>query len=109
MAYGAGAVGSLLGALLSFLLVSWARGLPPVMAAKCVAATAATYVGGTVNFFQVARAVGLEREGGPAVLGALAAADGKWIWITPTHLGQEPPCSRYHTAWLMGLLWWQCS
>lgn len=107
MAYGAGAVGSLLGALLSFLLVSWARGLPPVMAAKCVAATAATYVGGTVNFFQVARAVGLEREGGPAVLGALAAADGKCI--TPMHLDQEAPCSGYHTAWLMGLLCWQCS
>lgn len=58
LAYGLGAVGSLMGALLAFATVSHTRSLPSTMAAKCVSATAATYIGGTVNFFQVGQGKG---------------------------------------------------
>ena len=83
IAYFWGALGSLAGAILAFHAT--AALFPPAAAggglarpvlARVAAAVAATYVGGSVNFFQVARAVGLgEGEGGQGLMGAMAGAD----------------------------------
>lgn len=83
IAYFWGALGSLAGTILAFhataaLFPSAAAGggLARPVLARVAAAVAATYVGGSVNFFQVARAVGLgEGEGGQGLMGAVAGAD----------------------------------
>lgn len=82
VAYIMGALGSLAGAVLAFHVTaalfppSSASGLAPALLARVAAAAAATYVGGSVNFFQVARAVGLDKgEGWQGLLGSVAAAD----------------------------------
>ncbi len=84
VAYFWGALGSLVGAVLAlhataalFPASAGGGGLAWPVLARVAAAVAATYVGGSVNFFQVARAVGLDRaEGGkPGLMGAVAGAD----------------------------------
>lgn len=78
IAYVWGALGSLAGAVLAFhaTAAAFPGGLARPVLARVAAAVAATYVGGSVNFFQVARAVGLgEGEGGQGLMGAVAGAD----------------------------------
>ena len=79
-----GAVGSVAGAAASFRVATmrgaegWAFALPRSTAAQIAGAVVATYVGGSVNLFAVASAVGLigaEGAGGASLLGALAASD----------------------------------
>lgn len=53
ISYMFGAVGSVLGAALAFWHSQATDSLPRETARKVMAAVAATYVGGTVNFFQV--------------------------------------------------------
>ncbi|CAM9691439.1 unnamed protein product [Discosporangium mesarthrocarpum] len=90
LAYVIGAAGSLLGAVLGFCSVvyPWPTGsvlsLPRETAAQVAGALTATYIGGSVNLFAVAAAVGLSSGGsttvetgaeGASILGALAAVD----------------------------------
>lgn len=77
-----GAVGSVAGVAASFRLATTCAGgafaLPRDTAAQIAGAVTATYVGGSVNLFAVASAVGLvgaKSVGGASLLGALAAAD----------------------------------
>ena len=83
-----GAMGSIAGALLAFRVTaavfppSPGAGLGGVsgpsrdVLARITAAVTATYVGGSINFFQVARMVRLaEGPGGSAMLGAVAGVD----------------------------------
>jgi uncharacterized membrane protein len=70
-----GAIGSLLAGVLAFKLGSlYQSQFTRVVLAKCVASIATTHIGGSINFFQVARAVGLDQEG-QGLLGAVAGAD----------------------------------
>lgn len=82
MAFLVGAVGSVAGVAASFYVVTTYAGgafaLSREAAAKIAGAVTATYVGGSVNLFAVASAVGLvgaTSAGGASLLGALAAAD----------------------------------
>lgn len=79
-----GAVGSVAGVAASFRVATvrgaqgWAFALPRSTAAQIAGAVVATYVGGSVNLFAVASAVGLigaKGAGGASLLGALAASD----------------------------------
>ena len=79
-----GAVGSVAGVAASFRVATmygaegWAVALPRSTAAQIAGAVVATYVGGSVNLFAVASAVGLigaKSAGGASLLGALAASD----------------------------------
>lgn len=70
-----GAIGALLGGLLAFQLAShYQTQFTRIVLAKVVASIATTHIGGSINFFQVARAVGLDQEG-QGLLGAVAGAD----------------------------------
>lgn len=82
VAFGIGAAGSLAGAAAAFkVAVSSCAGvfaLPRETAAQIAGAVVATYIGGSVNLFAVAAAVGLTGAtsvGGASLLGALAASD----------------------------------
>lgn len=79
-----GAFGSIVGVMASFRLVTTCRAwggaiaLPRQTAARIAGAVTATYVGGSVNLFAVAAAVGLigaTSAGEASLLGALAASD----------------------------------
>jgi len=59
-----GAIGALLGGLLAFQLAShYQSRFTRLVLAKIVASIATTHIGGSINFFQVARAVGLDQVG----------------------------------------------
>ncbi len=59
-----GAIGALLGGLLAFQLASYYQTqFTRLVLAKIVASIATTHIGGSINFFQVARAVGLDQVG----------------------------------------------
>ncbi|CEM15695.1 unnamed protein product [Vitrella brassicaformis CCMP3155] len=80
-AYALGAVTTVVGGLLAFLVttrmpIAFLK-MPVHSAAQAVGCLAATYIGGTVNFFAVANAVGLGSGEGSssALLGGLCAAD----------------------------------
>ena len=75
LAFGIGAIGTLIGSLLAFAL-SVSSGLLPSTSAAATAAAlmCATYIGGSANFFGVATAVDA-RSNHPALLPALLAAD----------------------------------
>ena len=79
-----GAVGSIVGVLTAFRVATSFEGvggalmLPRETAAQIAGAVTATYIGGSVNLFAVAAAVGLvgaTNAGGASLLGALAASD----------------------------------
>lgn len=79
-----GALGSVVGVAAAFFVVTscnvggGALALPRDTAAQIAGAVAATYIGGSVNLFAVASAVGLMGAaggGGASLLGALAASD----------------------------------
>lgn len=70
-----GACGAVIGGLLAFTCASrFQDQFPKPVLAKIVASIATTHIGGSINFFQVARSVGLDREG-QGLLGAVAGAD----------------------------------
>ena len=78
LAFGIGALGSIAGAALGFAVATHspcvALRLPSQrVAARCAAALAATYIGGSANLFVVARETGLDSDA--ATLGAMAASD----------------------------------
>ncbi|CAM9445987.1 unnamed protein product [Phaeothamnion confervicola] len=82
-AFAMGAAGTVVGACLAFRLATAAAApaavaLPRATATRVAAVLIGTYVGGSINLFAVARAVGLSgaaAAGGASVLGAIAAAD----------------------------------
>jgi len=77
LAYALGAVTTLFGSWLGFQIVTTTGNpvmrMEPYRAAQTAGCLAATYVGGSLNFFAVANAVGLSAF--PAFVGALCAAD----------------------------------
>lgn len=82
LAFGIGAAGSLAGVGVAFRFATANLGgvfmLSRETAAKIAGAVAATYIGGSVNLFAVAAAVGLmdaTSTGGASLLGALAVSD----------------------------------
>lgn len=82
LVFAIGAAGSLAGVGVAFRLANAGWGgalmLPRETAAKIAGAVAATYIGGSVNLFAVAAAVGLmgtTSAGGASLFGALAATD----------------------------------
>jgi len=84
IAYAIGALSSVVGAVGGFWMATGGPipplRLPQVLAAQCAGVLLATYIGGSVNFFAVADAVGLS-SGGSSILGALAAADILWMAV----------------------------
>lgn len=84
LAFALGAAGSIVGVLAAFRVATSYAGaggaltLPRETAAQIAGAVTATYIGGSVNLFAVAAAVGLVgamSAGGASLLGALAASD----------------------------------
>ena len=73
LAFGIGALGTVLGSLLGHRLVLAAGLLPAAPAASAAALYCATYIGGSANFLAVASAIGAEAHGG--LVASLLAAD----------------------------------
>ena len=70
-----GALGALGAGVLCFYLgTQYQAQFTKLALAKIVASICTTHIGGSINFFQVARAVGLDKEG-QGLLGAVAGAD----------------------------------
>ena len=71
-----GSFGSFIGAFLAFFVstkLNLFPGTSSVLIAKCCGTICSTYIGGTVNFFQTARVIGLSDD--TTILGTMAAAD----------------------------------
>jgi len=81
LAFAIGAAGTILGALAAFMLVVRTGQLPRPAAACAAGLMAATYIGGSANFFGVAQATAAEVHG--TLLPSLLAADGAHRRVPP--------------------------
>jgi len=74
IAFTIGSLGSVIGGIMAFMLMSFSKHLYDIPVMKCASCVTAGYIGGTVNYYETAKTIGLHQSH-PIVVNGIAGLD----------------------------------